>query len=101
MKISMIKNGKIQYTFNTEDADIYSNDSPLFQDLERFFDEWLKDSNPASEYQEQYFGMDAIYDVAGAIEEAIEALIEYCEVKNKTRITKHSFDLADLAACFE
>lgn len=51
-------------------------DSPLFQEVEREFNKWIEDSNPAMEYEEMYFGDDAIYDKRNAIKAGIEHIFE-------------------------
>lgn len=77
-------------------------DSPLWLAMEQEFDNWLENSNPASEYHEKYFGEDAIYTKHGAIVQAIEDLIIWAEEEERKVVT-HS-DLKkyfDAAASFE
>ncbi len=46
-------------------------DSPLFKAIEEKFDQWISDSNPAMEYNEKYFGDNAILSKREAIRGAM------------------------------
>lgn len=84
------------YPNNTlQQLNSYSN--PIFQYIEKRFDAWIKDSNPAMEYEEKYYGEDAIYTKRGAIEQAIENLIE----EAYERCTAINVATFDIEAAFE
>lgn len=69
-------------------------DSWLFEIVENEFDKWLKDSNPASEYEEMYFGEDSIFEKKGAIRQAIEMIFDQMEEENKPFIYLKDVDLS-------
>lgn len=69
-----------------------SFENPVFQHIEKQFDEWLKHSNPAMEYEEKYYGDEAIYTKRGAIAQAIENLIEEANESNKP-VNVKTFDI--------
>ena len=78
---------------NTNILEISNPSHVIFKAVEKQFWQWLEDSNPASENEEKYFGDDAIYDKLGAIEGAIEELInEANEENNPVLINTFDFD---------
>jgi hypothetical protein len=77
-----------------------SPSAPIFKAVEGVFDQWMKDSNPASEYYEMYFGEEAIYTKRGAIVGGIEAVIEYMIENNLTYITTKNFNEIDIEGTF-
>lgn len=66
-------------------------DHPVFLAVEREFWEWLESSNPANEYEDMYFGDDAIYSKKDAIKGAIAELIDEADETNKPVLIK-TFD---------
>lgn len=52
------------------------SDSPVFKAIEDEFNDFIDNSNPASELHDMYFSEDAIYDKRGAIEGAYELIRE-------------------------
>lgn len=60
----------------------FHTSSPLFKAVEKEFNEWMDNSNPASEYHDMYFSEDAIYDKKGAIHGAIEQIFEVMNEEN-------------------
>ena len=73
---------------------------PVFQAVEKMFDDWIEKSNPAMEYKEKYFGDFAIYSKQKAIEGAIDAALEYLYEEDLAFIDINSPKL-DLIAQFE
>ncbi len=72
-----------------------SFDHPVFQYVEKRFDDWIENSNPASENDEKYFGEDAIYTKRGAIEQALENLIDEAQETGKpVDVTKFDLECA-------
>ena len=61
---------------------LFQSSHPLFKAVEKEFNDWLDNSNPASEYSEMYFSEDAIYDKAGAIRGGIEQIFEVMDEEN-------------------
>ncbi len=65
----------------------YSNlmklDSPVFLAVEKEFWAWLESTNPANEYEEMYFGEDAIYDKKQAIQSAIDEMLNEADETGK------------------
>lgn len=57
-------------------------DSLIFQEIEKHFNQWIENTNPASEYHEMYFGDDAILSKKGAIQEGINHLLEIMQEEN-------------------
>jgi hypothetical protein len=94
------KNG-IQYINEGFDAYVISNSAPLFLAVEAYFYQWLEGTNPANEYDEMYFGEDAIYTVRGAIIGGIELVIDYMRENNLTSITTKSFRDIEIECAFE
>jgi len=75
-------------------------DSHLFIAIEKEFDKFIKDSNPASEYQDKYFSEDAIYSKKYAIRAAIDHIFEVMDEYNLPFIFLNDNRL-DLAAIFQ
>lgn len=96
----LCKNG-LQVMTDSFDAYKVSSSAPIFLAVESVFSKWLKDSNPANEYHEMYFGEDAIYTVRGAIIGGIGNIIEYMTENNLTYITTRAFKDIDIEAAFE
>lgn len=71
---------------------VLKSDSSLFLFVETQFDNWIKNSNPANEYEEKYFGEEAIYSKKGAIEGAIEAVFDEMEENCKLSLDLNTFD---------
>ena len=66
---------------------------PIFLAVEKEFWAWLDSSNPGMEYEEMYFGCEAIYDKKGAIRGAIEEMIfEADETGKPVLISSFDFD---------
>jgi hypothetical protein len=78
-----------------------SASAPIFKAVEAVFDHWIKNSNPANEYKEMYFGEDAIYTKRGAIVAGIEAVMEYMWENKISYMTTKDFYKIDFAAIFE
>tara|TARA_R110000868_G_scaffold12456_7_gene59537 strand:+ start:9566 stop:9874 length:309 start_codon:yes stop_codon:yes gene_type:complete len=78
-----------------------SSSAPIFIAVEAVFSNWLKNSNPASEYYDMYYSEDAIYTTRGAIIGGIEAIIEYMTETGKTYITTTEFAKIDIEAAFQ
>ena len=92
----------VTYLNDGDNVTSLPTDSPLWLAMEQEFDQWIEGANPAGEYQDKYFGDDAIYTKSGAIEQAIGDLINWAEEENR-KIVTHS-DLKkyfDAAASFE
>jgi hypothetical protein len=107
-KITLIFNGKehhypIEYIDNqVEDVELkYSMyDNPLWDYLESEFYDWLE--HQSRDYEEMYFGEEAIYDVKGAIRGAIEVIDEviYEEAPKKTTFNLDKGDV-DFTTAFQ
>jgi hypothetical protein len=107
-KITLIFNGKehhypIEYVDNqVEDVELkYSMvDNPLWDYLESEFYDWLE--HQSRDYEEMYFGEEAIYDVKGAIRGAIEVIDEviYEEAPKKTTFNLDKGDV-DFTTAFQ
>lgn len=69
-----------------------SFDHPVFQYLDKRFNEWIESSNPAMEYEEQYYGEEAICTKRGAIEQALENLIDEARETGKP-VNVATFDI--------
>jgi len=76
---------------NSEISKLSHPSNQVFRFIEQRFDEWLEGSNPANEYEEKYFGHDAIYSKKYAIEQVIEAAIEEANDENK-KVDLRTFD---------
>jgi hypothetical protein len=75
---------------------------PIYRSVEDYFNDWIENTNPASEYEEKYFGDDAIYTVNGAILGGIEAIVEYMVENGITSISERDFHKIDIeGAAFE
>jgi len=59
-----------------------SSGHPVFKFIEKKFFDWIEATPPGAEYQEKYFGEEAIYSLRGAVEQAIEAVIEEAKEEN-------------------
>jgi len=81
-------------------AELLNSDSLLFQEIEKEFNAWIEGSNPANEYQEMYFGDDAIYSKSGAIQDAIRQIFEVMDEENLIFITTNDHRL-DFDASFQ
>ncbi len=70
-------------------------DSPLFHAVEKEFDKWMEHNNSASEYDEMYFGDEAIYTKEGAIIQGIEQIFEVMNEYNlqSIELTDNRLDL--------
>lgn len=66
--------------------ELSKTDSPLFKAVEAKFDQWIKESNPASEYDEKYFGDGAIASKKGAIREGIDMIFDVMTEEELTTI---------------
>jgi len=75
-------------------------DSPLFQELEKRFNDHLENSNPASELKDKYFSEDAIYTAKGAIQGAIEMIFEVMQEEDLKEININS-ELLDYEAIWQ
>lgn len=64
---------------------------PVFIAVEKEFWAWLEQSNPANEYEEKYFGEESIVNKRGAIEQAIEEMIDLAN-EDGTPVSIKSFD---------
>lgn len=89
---------KIYYTKDREKH--YALDSALFMKIEEIFDTWLENSNPAGEYEEKYFGWDAIYSKKGAIWQAIDMIFDYME-EEELKVISIDHPSLDFWAIFE
>ena len=67
-------------------------DSPIFLAVEKEFWAWFENTNPASEYEEMYFGDEAIYSKKGAILQAIEEMIDEADTTGKP-VNLKTFDI--------
>ena len=68
-------------------------DHPIFLAVEKEFWQWIESSNPANEYEEMYFGDDAIYNKQSAIKGAIEEMINEADETGKpVLISSFDFD---------
>ena len=78
---------------NSNYSQLTALDHPIFLAVEKEFWLWLESTNPAMEYEEMYFGDDAIYDKKGAIRGAIEEMMyEADETGKPVLISKFDFD---------
>ena len=68
---------------NSNQSNLSDTSHPVFLAVEKEFWGWLESSNPANEYEEMYFGDDAIYTKKGAIIGAIEEMINEANETNK------------------
>lgn len=75
-------------------------DSHLFRAIEKEFDKFIKDSNPASEYEDKYFSEDAIYSKKYAIIAAIDQIFEVMD-EYKIPFIFLNDNRLDLAAAFQ
>lgn len=78
---------------NSDYTKLSTLDHPIFLAVEKEFWAWLKNSNPANEYEDMYFSEDAIYDKKQAIRGAIEEMIcEADETGKPVEIASFDFD---------
>lgn len=77
---------------NSDFSKLSALDSPVFAAIEKEFDDFIEHSNPASEYEEMYFGDEAIYSKKGAIRQAIEEMMDEADITGKPVDIK-TFDL--------
>ncbi len=68
---------------NASYSELSKLDSKLFTELENDFHEFIENSNPCMEYEEMYYGEDAIYSKKGAILQCIEEIIDEAKETNK------------------
>ncbi len=95
------------YNINTESDAGYirykalkSSSSEVFKHIEQVFYKWLKDSNPANEYEAKYFDSEeSVYNLRGAIHGAIEHIFEVMNEYNLPFIFTNDSRL-DFDACF-
>ncbi len=64
---------------------------PVFQAVEAEFWKWLESSNPAMEYEAMYFSDEAVCNKRGAIEQAIEEMINEANEEGKAVLVR-TFD---------
>lgn len=76
---------------NSDSQKLSSLDHPVFLAVENEFHNWIDNSNPGMEYEEMYFGSDAIYTKKGAIQGAIEEMIDEANETGKPVLVS-SFD---------
>ena len=75
-------------------------DSLLFKAIEKEFNRFIKDSKPASEYENKYFSKDAIYSKKYAIIAAIDQIFEIMDEEQIPFIFLNDKRI-DLAAAFQ
>ena len=73
----------------------FKPDSPLFEAIEAIFDGWIR-----GEYEEMYFGEEAIYTKKGAIDQAIQQIFDYMRDENLPFVSLDDANL-DLECSFE
>ena len=71
---------------------------PVFLAVEKEFWDWIDSTNPAQEYEAMYFSDEAIFNKRGAIEQAIEDMINEANEENKPVIVAR-FDFDAVFAC--
>ena len=78
---------------NSNYSQLSALDHPIFLAVEKEFWLWLESTNPAMEYEEMYFGDEAIYNKKDAIKGAIEEMIAEADQTGKpVIISKFDFD---------
>jgi hypothetical protein len=78
---------------NSNYSNLMRTDSPVFLAVEKQFWLWLESTNPANEYEEMYFGDEAIYDKKQAIQGAIDEMINEADETGKpVLISSFDFD---------
>lgn len=83
---------------NTSILQVSETGSAIFLFVENKFNQWLKASNPANEYEEKYFGEEAIASRKGAIVDALEAAITEADETGKP-VDMGRFDYDAVFAC--
>ena len=74
-------------------------ESLLFLEIEKIFNEWIEGSNPAQNYEEMYFGDEAIYTKKGAIIGAIENIFDYMNEEKKPFVFLNDDIIIDIICC--
>jgi len=69
---------KVNQKLILEDMDLDNSlhTPELMEFLNKEFYDWLESSNPSSEYEEMYFGEEAVFSKAGALDYAVELIME-------------------------
>ena len=69
---------KVNQKLILEDMDLDNSlhTPELMEFLNKEFYDWLESSNPSSEYEEMYFGEEAVFSKSGALDYAVELIME-------------------------